>query len=564
MANETSVIRGIRSLPGYIHGFRTASLLIDFDASAALRPSSRLVCRTIDQCILQGLDLGSVCKVPRQQSQSSTIIDALLSRSLALLEASKIPLVSLGKSMQANASIQVFIPAPAAAHPILSQFAQWFVKLHVIENQKQLLEVVNKELPKVFRTLERLAPTGSNVPYFLAAAEELMIPVMEVAGRTLQFGQGKKARWLDSSFTDQTPHLSALMARNKFRAAKVLRSAGIPVASHSLVSSADQAVNVAKLLGFPVVVKPADLDGGVAVAAGLQTPEEVSEAFAAATKCSKNILVEKHIVGRDYRLTIFHGELLWAIERVPGGVVGDGTHCIKELLAILNADERRGQGVHAKLKKITLDKEALDLLMANNKTPDSVLKCGEYVPLRRIANVAAGGMPVSVMGRVHLDNVRLAIRSAVALGLDLAGVDLLIPDISRSWMDVGCVVCEVNGQPQLGSITSAHVYKEILAKLVDGDGRIPITLIKDGGGSESSEAAVAAYASKGLCVGYAGAKGVFIGDECISRSALTPYRAGNILLRDRRVEAVVLEGDVAAISSEGLPYEHINSEIGHK
>lgn len=555
MANEPSVIRKIRSLPGYIHGFKTASLIIYFDASAAQWPGSKRVCQTIDQRIIEALDPGSIGEVTTQQYPSSTIVDALLSSSLAILEASKIPRVSLGKSIQANTVVEAFIPAPTVTHPILSKFAQWFVKLHTIKNHHRLLEIVDKDLPKFIRALRGSTLTSSNTPHFLAAAADLGIPVMEVAGRTLQFGQGKKARWLDSSFTDQTPHLSALIARDKFIAAKVLHSAGIPVASHSLVSSVDEAVNVAKRIGFPVVVKPADLDGGIAVAAGLQNSHEVSQAFATAAKCSKNILVERHFVGRDYRLTIFQGELLWAIERVPGGVVGDGKHCITELLDRLNADKRRGDGVHAQLKKIALDKEALDLLSANNKTPDSILELGEYVPLRRIANVAAGGTPISVMGRVHLDNIRLAIRSAAALGLDLAGVDLLIPDISKSWMDVGCVVCEVNGQPQLGSVTSAHVYKEVLAKLVDGDGRIPITLVRDCEDSERSEAAVAAYRSKGLCVGYAGAKGVFVGDECISRKVLTPYRGGNILLRDRRVEAIVLEGNAASIASEGLPYE---------
>jgi cyanophycin synthetase len=559
MSKETLAILAIRSLPGYMHGFKTASLVIDFNARAALLPSSTRVCRAIDHCMVQTLGLASLGDARTEHAQSSTIVDALLGCSLALLETAKIPLVSIGKSTQANtnAPVQVFIPAPADSHAILSQFAQWFVKLHAVKDQQRLLEVVNKELPKVIKTLKRLAPTGSNIPHFLAAAAELNIPVMEVAGRTLQFGHGKKNRWLDSSFTDQTPYLSAVIARNKVWTAKVLRSAGIPVASHALVNNVDQAVKVAKKLGFPVVVKPADLDGGLAVAAGLGSPEEVSQAFESAAKRSKNILVEKHIAGRDYRLNIFQGELLWAIERVPAGVVGDGKHCVRELLDIVNSDERRGEGVHAKLKKIALDKEALDLLSANNKTPDSVLESGEYVPLRRIANVAAGGMPVSVMGRVHWDNVRLAIRSAAALGLDIAGVDLLMPDISRSWMDVGCAVCEVNGQPQLGSVTSAHVYKEVLAKLIDGDGRIPITLIQGGGSQGSSEAVVAAYASKGLCVGYAGEKGIFVGDECISRKSLTPYRAGKILLRDRRVEALVLEGDAASIASEGLPYDQI-------
>jgi hypothetical protein len=62
-----------------------------------------------------------------------------------------------------------------------------------------------------------------------------------------------------------------------------------------------------------------------------------------------------------------------------------------------------------------------------------------------------------------------------ALRLDLAGVDLLIPDISQSYKKVGGVICEVNAQPQL----SKHLPYELLQKLVTNFGRIPTVMILD-------------------------------------------------------------------------------------
>jgi mRNA-degrading endonuclease HigB of HigAB toxin-antitoxin module len=50
------------------------------------------------------------------------------------------------------------------------------------------------------------------------------------------------------------------------------------------------------------VVKPADLDAGIAVSADLRTPAEVRQAFDAVKVYSDRVLVEKHVAGRDYRL----------------------------------------------------------------------------------------------------------------------------------------------------------------------------------------------------------------------------------------------------------------------
>jgi hypothetical protein len=59
------------------------------------------------------------------------------------------------------------------------------------------------------------------------------------------------------------------------------------------------------------------------------------------------------------------------------------------------------------------------------------------------------------------------------LRLDLAGVDLLVPDIARSWRETGGGICEVNAQPQL----SGHLPRSLLPKLVSRRGRIPVVVL---------------------------------------------------------------------------------------
>lgn len=410
---------------------------------------------------------------------------------------------------------------------------------------------VERRLNPLLEQLRRVGPQGMNTARFLTAAARAGIPTRRVIGNVYQFGQGSEARWLDSSYTDESACIASSLARNKFDAAVVLRRAGVPVPRHEEATTAAAAVAAAGRIGFPVVVKPIDRDGGKGVAVELDRADAVAAAAAAALRLSNTVLVEQFIPGNDYRLQVHRGEVIWASHRVPGGVTGDGVHSVAELLAALNADPRRGEpGSTALLKRIALDDEARDLLARQGLAPDAVPAAGRFVRLRRAANVASGGRAVGVLERVHPDNLALAARAAEALRLDLAGVDLLIPDIARSWLEGGAAVCEVNAQPQLWPT----LPEKILGRLVRGDGRIPIVVLMDGAAGESWRATVAGPAADGGCpVGWAARTGATLAGETIVRGPTSLLAAGEALLFDRRTQAAVIAVDDDQLLRTGLP-----------
>ena len=456
----------------------------------------------------------------------------------------------------------VAIPSPLLAHKTLADGLNWLSK--ILLESKESFEAASFDInvKKLNEALKKFSTAGSNVPLFKEAAYNLNIPVITVEeSRVLQYGQGKNSRWMNSSFTNRTPHIGSTIAKNKHWCSKVLFNAGLPVASHVIVKSGEQAISVADKMGYPVVIKPIALDGGLGVAAGLRRPDEVIKAFNEASKYKVPIMLQKHFFGRDYRLSIFEGKVLWAIERQPASVVGDGIHTVQELVDIVNLDPKRGDGEHATLKKIILDEEAISLIQESNKSIGTVLKVDESLQLRRRANISAGGMPISVMGKVHVDNERLAIRAAELLELDLAGVDLLIPDISKSWMEVGAVICEVNSQPTLGSLTSRHVYKEVLSKLVPGNGRIPISIIMGYSESKDADQTFEKYSNQGLVCGYVSRNGLFIGDEKISNCLTSSFHGAKSLIMDKRVEALVVDVTDFSFVKLGTPFDRIDEFI---
>lgn len=420
-------------------------------------------------------------------------------------------------------------------------------------------EALRPQAHAQFGALKASALTTSNTPRLAKSAVANGIPFQELPGNLVLYGVGKNSVLMDSTFTHECSNIGARLAKYKHLTTAYLRRAGLPAPANGIATSEDHAVQIAEHLGYPVVVKPADKDGGLAVQADLRTADEVRWAYEGAHKVSSQVLVEKFYEGRDYRIVVFRGKAIWAKERQPAGVTGDGKSSIRALAEAINADPRRGSDVYAPLKKIKLDDEAEKLLDRDGLTFDSVPKKGKFVPLRRRANISAGGVPIAVTDVMHPDNARVAERAADLVGLDLAGVDLIIPDIAKSWREVPAAICEVNAQPELGG-DAEHLYPQVLKALVRETGHVPTIAVLGGGRADQVTAAlVRGLRARGLCVGSHDRTGVYVGEETVLPGNLSALRGGRMLTMDRRVDVIVLGTLDASVLRQGLPVQRIDA-----
>ena len=402
--------------------------------------------------------------------------------------------------------------------------------------------------------------TTSNTPRLVKAAVENGIAFQEVVGtHVIQYGLGRNSALFDSTFTHRTPTIGARLARHKNEAAIMLRRHRVPVPEHVLVRDEQQAITAARSLGYPVVVKPADQDGGVAVQADLQSEQEVVNAFALAQKISRNVLVERHIAGRDYRLTVFHERCIWAVERQPAGVTGDGVTTVAQLVDSANTNPKRGPGPYSALKLLKVDDEALGILTREGFTPSSIPKAGEFVRLRRASNVSSGGMPIAAFDTMHPDNARLAVRAARALKLDLAGVDLIIPDLAVSWKESGAAICEVNAQPGLCGTTGHHLYPAVLKGVLGGNGHIPTVAILGGPQAEAISQELADHLlGHRILAGLHNRRGIAIGKVMIEEGFIPQITAGQMLAANQSVDALIFGATNFGVAFHGLPVPRID------
>lgn len=448
---------------------------------------------------------------------------------------------------------------PQEAFVALQWASQTLLSLVLTLGDAQAVNEACSDLTILDERLAKCRPGDTNSLRFLRAAHEARIPWDWVAGPWIQFGWGRNQCVLNSSILDSTTSMGVQLARDKVMCAQILRRAGLPVPAHGLVTSLDQAKVIAKRLGYPVVIKPPALDGGVGVAAGLGSVAELDHAWNETARHGAQVLVEKHQPGEDFRLLVFEGKMLWAVGRRPAGITGDGKQTVDALVNQANQDPRRGYQANASLRPLILDEEALSLLAAQELARHGVPEAGRFVRLRRAANISSGGTPVVVTELVHADNRELVERAVNLLRLDLAGVDLIIPDISRSWRETGAAIIEINAQPQLVAASQTHLYGQILASRAPNGGRIPVAVVIGTSGAHAVAQQVLQNLEHRVAkVGLASRHGLWLGHRLIGRAGLTPFAAGRALLAQRDTAALLLVVDDASVIGSGLPVDNFD------
>lgn len=387
------------------------------------------------------------------------------------------------------------------------------------------------------------------------------IPFREISSHNgiIEAGWGHHRRRAQHSVTDQTSRLASDIAYNKHLASTIMREAGAPTPVQHVPGSLSDARIMAQKLGYPVVVKPRSQDKGTAVFANVGDEAALDEAYAEASRHGR-VIVESRLPGDSHRVLVINNTIIAVDRMVPGRVKGDGKRTIRALVEAEN-QARRVDKEREDLSEIWIASETPGLLARQGYALDSVLPTGETVTLRSAANLALGGTGENVSALIHPDNSAVILRAARAIGLDIAGVDFIIPDINRSYREVGGGICEINPIPGIHGYHLTAESPDVLQIYIDAlfphgaNGRIPLVAVHGAADARLSHAIAGQQSARHRAVGLANRDGVWIEGLAVAWGAHDGGSGARMVLSDTSVAFAVLEIGSKAARADGLAFD---------
>lgn len=404
---------------------------------------------------------------------------------------------------------------------------------------------------------------GPSTACIVDAATERRIPSVRLSeGNLVQLGYGIHQRRIWTAETDRTSAIAESIASDKELTKSLLASCGVPVPEGERVESPEEAWKAAQDIGLPVVVKPTDANHGRGVFTNLNTREEIESAYGSAQEEGSGVIVERFVRGSEHRLLVVAGRVVAATRGETASVMGDGRSTIVELIdSQINSDPRRGEEEDYPLTPILLEREPIALLELERQGygPDSVPPEG-----REVLVIRHGNMAFDVTDDVHPSVAETGALAARAVGLDVAGIDLVAEDISRPLEEQRGAIVEVNAGPSLlmhlkpAEGKPRPVGEAIVDSLFPpgATGRIPIVGVSGSSGKTLVARAVAWLLHlAGRQTGLACSDGLFLGRRQVEKGDRATWAAARKLLMNPAAEAAVIENSGRVILAEGLAYD---------
>ena len=438
---------------------------------------------------------------------------------------------------------------------------------------KRPIDEIKAELAKEIQEMREIREDVRFGPSTGSLVEEAVnrgIPYIRLNDQSLvQLGYGVNQKRIQATTTVNTNMISVDIAGDKSATKKLLGDMGVPVPKGYKVRDIEDLEDTLDRIGYPAVIKPLDGNHGKGATVGIRNLDEAKVAWEKAKEYSRWIIVEKQLIGSDFRALVVNNRLIAVAERVPAHVKGNGKATIQQLIDETNADPRRGYGHENVLTQIDIDGQTMRCIAKAGYTLDSVLKKGEILHLKTTANISTGGTAIDCTDEVHPENVFLFERIARIIGLDVAGVDVIAPNVSEPLSENGGGIIEVNAAPgfRMHLAPSEGIGRNVAEHVIDmlfppgTPARVPIFSITGTNGKTTTTRLIAhILKNSGKTVGFTTTDGTYIGNQQIVQGDNTGPVSAQLVLKDPTVEVAVLETARGGIIRSGLGFD--NCDIG--
>jgi len=244
---------------------------------------------------------------------------------------------------------------------------------------------------------------------------------------------------------------AAGLAKDKAFCAIALQEAGVPTPPGKMFfvkerwsemrapgREPDDARAYARSCSYPVFCKPIAGTNGV-YAEVIDDYAEFEDYLQRVAADHYAILIQPCLRGAEYRVFVLNDRVLFAYEKLPPSVIGNGASTLRDLAAALIRDNappvERTRGRAADGRRVELDERP---------------PAGMRIMLEGPANLAAGGQSCAPIDAAPAPLAALGLAAASALGLKIAGVDIFDLSAERDFSDL-CII-EVNSNPMIKTL----------------------------------------------------------------------------------------------------------------
>ncbi|WP_113926974.1 cyanophycin synthetase [Bacillus sp. P14.5] len=412
---------------------------------------------------------------------------------------------------------------------------------------------------------------GPSTEAIYSAAQEKKIPVERIGSQSLlRLGTGSKQKHVQATITSQTSHLAVENACDKQAAKQILQAAGLPVPKGETAASREEVFAAADRIGYPLVLKPLHGRQGKGVITNIKNKEELFNALYCLEPLKEDLIIERFYDGSDYRLLVIDNKLTAASLRTAPFLIGNGKDTIEKLIEAENQNPLRGSGHEKPITKIPMNQTVKCFLESQDLSFQSVLEKGQIIQAVGSANLSTGGQAIDVTDEVHPSIKEIAENAAEAIGLDVAGVDLICRDITKPFSPETTAILEINAAPGI----RMHLHpskgkrreagKDIVQYLFKDrkEASIPIISVTGTNGKTTTTRLVKhLLEGSGSVVGMTNSDGVYIGDKQIDSGDCSGPISARKVLGSPKTDFAVLETARGGILREGLAFRYCDVGI---
>ncbi|MBV9515133.1 MAG: N-acetylglutaminylglutamine synthetase [Mycobacteriaceae bacterium] len=307
-------------------------------------------------------------------------------------------------------------------------------------------------------------------PYARIIADEalrrgIQVEVLDAETGELRLTHGGRSVISRESLSEFASAVALSRCDDKRRTRRIAVEAGVTVPRGRLATFDEQDHAFLAEVG-DVVVKPTRGEQGKGITVGVSGPAELDAALVRAHEHCPEVLIEQRAYGDDLRLVVIDGKVVAAAIRKPAEVIGTGRHTLRDLI---EAESRRRSAATGGESRIPLDAVTEGTVREAGWSLDDVLPEGTRLRVRRTANLHQGGTIHDVTAKVDPELCRVAETMAEAIGIPVTGIDLLVPDVTKS----DYVFIEANERPGLANHEPQPTAAAFIDFLFPGNPRLP-------------------------------------------------------------------------------------------